>query len=77
MNYLHHSGVIHLDLTPNNVLVTENYEAKVGDFGLSKVMSSAASVTNRGGGTVVYTVRLAMMNVTPWRSIDRSHGGYL
>jgi serine/threonine protein kinase len=63
MNYLHHSGVIHLDLTPNNVLVTENYEAKVGDFGLSKVMSSAASVTNRGGGTVVYTVRLAMAPV--------------
>lgn len=58
MNYLHHSGVIHLDLTPNNVLVTENLECKVSDFGLSKVMSSAASVTNRGGGTVVYTVRV-------------------
>eukprot|EP00123_Amoebidium_parasiticum_P016151 comp23310_c1_seq1/m.38303 comp23310_c1_seq1/g.38303 ORF comp23310_c1_seq1/g.38303 comp23310_c1_seq1/m.38303 type:complete len:887 (-) comp23310_c1_seq1:115-2775(-) len=55
MNYLHHCGVIHLDLTPNNVLVTENYVCKVGDFGLSKVMSSAASVTNKGGGTVIYT----------------------
>eukprot|EP00124_Ichthyophonus_hoferi_P004803 Ihof_evm1s582 gene=Ihof_evmTU1s582 len=55
MNYLHHCGVIHLDLTPNNVLVTENYICKVGDFGLSKVMSSTTSVTNKGGGTVIYT----------------------
>ncbi|KNC74085.1 hypothetical protein SARC_13359 [Sphaeroforma arctica JP610] len=55
MNYLHHSGIVHLDLTPNNILVTENSNCKVGDFGLSKVMSTKAHGEQTNGGTVVYT----------------------
>ena len=28
--YMHEANVIHRDVTANNILVTENYEAKVG-----------------------------------------------
>ncbi len=32
--YLHNSDIIHRDLKPSNVLVNENCEAKLCDFGL-------------------------------------------
>ena len=30
--YMHEANIIHRDVTANNILVTENYEAKVGGF---------------------------------------------
>eukprot|EP00127_Corallochytrium_limacisporum_P002591 Clim_evm27s134 gene=Clim_evmTU27s134 len=57
MNYLHHAGIIHLDLKPSNILVGRDDTCKVADFGLSKILSyKATSMTNQGGGgTVLYT----------------------
>jgi len=34
MFYLHSAGLIHRDLKPSNVLVNENCDAKLCDFGL-------------------------------------------
>ena len=47
MNRLHCSRppILHLDLKPANLLVDENYDVKIGDFGLSKVNLSG---NNRG-----------------------------
>ncbi|KAI3701479.1 hypothetical protein L6452_26586 [Arctium lappa] len=39
--YLHHdcrSKVLHLDVKPENILINENYNAIVSDFGISKLM---------------------------------------
>ncbi|KAF7824796.1 proline-rich receptor-like protein kinase PERK8 [Senna tora] len=33
--YLHHNNIIHRDITPNNILVTHDYETLLGDFGLA------------------------------------------
>jgi serine/threonine protein kinase len=64
MNYLHHNGIIHLDLTPANVLVTESYVCKVADFGLSKISEAyTKSITNRGGGTIFYTVLVYLLSL--------------
>lgn len=35
MRFLHQSGLIHRDLKPHNVLVTDQMQAKIADFGIA------------------------------------------
>lgn len=35
LEYLHHQGIIHRDIKPSNLLVNENDEVKISDFGVS------------------------------------------
>ncbi|KAI9020308.1 kinase-like domain-containing protein [Hyaloraphidium curvatum] len=57
MNHLHSlpTPILHLDLKAENILVDENGVAKVSDFGLAKIRTTASlRATNRGGGTPSY-----------------------
>ena len=45
MDHAHRQGVIHRDLRPANVLVTDNDVAKVADFGTSRFLEIAAHGT--------------------------------
>ena len=45
VDHAHHQGVIHRDLRPANVLVTENEMLKVADFGTSRFLEIAAHGT--------------------------------
>ena len=40
IHYLHRHNVIHLDLKPANILVNNNYECVVADFGLTKILDN-------------------------------------
>jgi predicted Ser/Thr protein kinase len=42
---LHHVGIVHGNLKPHNVLLTEDYVAKITDFGLSRLRAKASSLT--------------------------------
>jgi len=50
MNWLHKQGILHLDLKPANILVNDNWIAKVADFGLSQFKDKAIAL----GGTPNY-----------------------
>ncbi|CAK9182864.1 unnamed protein product [Ilex paraguariensis] len=63
INYLHHeceSPVVHCDLKPSNVLLDEDMVAKVGDFGLARLLiartdtQSSISSTNVLKGSIGY-----------------------
>ena len=52
MKYLHMLGLIHRDLKNGNLLVSDNWTAKVADFGLSRMTDNKMT---RGVGTPIYT----------------------
>ncbi|TQD98784.1 hypothetical protein C1H46_015599 [Malus baccata] len=55
--YLHQNNIIHRDVRPNNILVTHDHEALLGDFGLARTQhedSDRSSDTTRVVGTLGY-----------------------
>lgn len=49
MNFLHNIGIIHRDLKSLNLLVSKNFEVKICDFGLSRVIDSNHAMTSNVG----------------------------
>jgi tRNA A-37 threonylcarbamoyl transferase component Bud32 len=47
--FAHENGVLHLDLKPDNVLVTRDGLVKVGDFGVAALTNAAGQAISAGG----------------------------
>src|ERR1700684_4300766 len=56
LGYAHKHGVIHRDVKPGNVLITEDGIVKVTDFGIARAINTEESLTQTGAvmGTATY-----------------------
>uniref|UniRef100_A0A7N0VHH6 non-specific serine/threonine protein kinase n=1 Tax=Kalanchoe fedtschenkoi TaxID=63787 RepID=A0A7N0VHH6_KALFE len=57
LNYLHNDccpPIIHRDIKPNNILISANYEARIADFGLARMMSRKNETVSTVAGSYGY-----------------------
>ena len=56
LGHAHEAGILHRDIKPGNILITESGVAKLADFGIAKATEETVDLTDSGAilGTVSY-----------------------
>ena len=52
--FVHSNNIIHRDLKPSNIMVSSDFEARLLDFGISKLADRTKTTQNARSGTTIY-----------------------
>ncbi|HZK01701.1 MAG TPA: Stk1 family PASTA domain-containing Ser/Thr kinase [Anaerovoracaceae bacterium] len=67
LSHAHKNHIIHRDVKPHNILMTDDGTAKIADFGIAKAVNAGTIVTNAG----------AVMGSVHYFSPEQARGGYV
>lgn len=67
LSHAHKNQIIHRDVKPHNILITEDGNAKITDFGIAKAVNAATLVGHTG----------AVMGSVHYFSPEQARGGYV
>jgi serine/threonine protein kinase len=67
---LHRGQMLHRDLTPMNVFVCDNYQLKLGDFGIVRAQSDSRGVTARTMNLMTAPSELIDRTAPKWQARD-------
>ncbi|MGL6193684.1 MAG: protein kinase domain-containing protein [Thermoguttaceae bacterium] len=56
LHYFHEKGLVHLDLKPQNIMVSRSGEVKITDYGISKSIKEQIEINTQGGGMAAGTL---------------------
>lgn len=73
MRYLHKQGILHLDLKPLNILIDDDFNPKIGDFGLSKCFPESFTKSVK---MTIKNIEGSPLYMAPEMLDDDKHFGY-
>ncbi|KAA6383201.1 MAG: putative Serine/Threonine kinase domain protein [Streblomastix strix] len=54
VDYLHQNNILHRDLKPKNVFLSNTFDVRLGDFGISRVLADGEKYAHTKTGTVTF-----------------------
>ena len=66
---VHSKNVIHRDLKPENIFISDDYQIKIGDFGISKILDGTSYATTMAG-TLLYMAPEIVKGIKYTNKID-------
>jgi len=71
LDYAHRQGMIHRDVKPSNILITEDGEPMLTDFGIAKIIDDEATVDLTGTNATVGTPEYMAPEQVTSKTVDR------